>query len=145
MPEYDDDSVGYGSPPKRNQFKKGQSGNPHGRPKKADGIEDNLTWLFALPVRVRDTSEEVTMLQALVLRLRRLVADGDFQAIELMEKLIRLARKYNVIEPPQTRQYEDPRIVVARAIGLQMIDGQLCNEEGEPIPLSDEDDDAKFE
>lgn len=28
-----DDAVGYGRPPKHSQFKKGQSGNPRGRPK----------------------------------------------------------------------------------------------------------------
>ncbi len=28
----DDDDVGYGKPPKKTQFKKGQSGNPKGRP-----------------------------------------------------------------------------------------------------------------
>ena len=31
----DDDYVGFGRPPKRNQFKKGKSGNPNGRPRKA--------------------------------------------------------------------------------------------------------------
>ena len=37
---YDDanlERVGYGKPPKRNQFKKGQSGNPKGR-RKESGI-----------------------------------------------------------------------------------------------------------
>lgn len=31
-----DDSVGYGRPPKHSQFKKGQSGNPKGRKRKSD-------------------------------------------------------------------------------------------------------------
>ena len=30
----DDDNVGYGKPPKHTRFKKGQSGNPRGRPKR---------------------------------------------------------------------------------------------------------------
>jgi hypothetical protein len=32
---HDNDGVGYGRPPKQHQFKKGQSGNPRGRPKKS--------------------------------------------------------------------------------------------------------------
>lgn len=32
---FDDDRIGYKKPPKKTQFKKGKSGNPKGRPKKA--------------------------------------------------------------------------------------------------------------
>ncbi len=32
--DHDDEAVGYGRPPKARQFKKGQSGNPNGRPRK---------------------------------------------------------------------------------------------------------------
>ena len=32
----DDDYVGYGHPPKKHRFKKGNSGNPQGRPKKSN-------------------------------------------------------------------------------------------------------------
>ncbi len=34
------DKVGFKSPPKHSQFKKGRSGNPHGRPKKYDPIAE---------------------------------------------------------------------------------------------------------
>jgi hypothetical protein len=43
MENSDDDQVGYGKPPKRNQFKKGQSGNPSGRPKKPKSFERSMT------------------------------------------------------------------------------------------------------
>jgi hypothetical protein len=35
MHDNDNDGVGFGRPPKQHQFKKGQSGNPRGRPKKS--------------------------------------------------------------------------------------------------------------
>jgi hypothetical protein len=34
--------VGYGKPPRKNQFKPGQSGNPRGRPKGAKGLKAEL-------------------------------------------------------------------------------------------------------
>jgi hypothetical protein len=36
------DEVGYGKPPRKNQFKPGQSGNPRGRPKGAKGLKAEL-------------------------------------------------------------------------------------------------------
>jgi hypothetical protein len=44
MSEQDDTeySVGFMKPPRHTQFKPGQSGNPHGRPKKTDTVADVL-------------------------------------------------------------------------------------------------------
>jgi hypothetical protein len=38
----DNNEVGYGKPPKRTQFKPGQSGNPKGRPRKSTTFEDDV-------------------------------------------------------------------------------------------------------
>ena len=63
-------AVGYGKPPLRSQFKRGQSGNPRGRPKKSRNlrsiIEDAL--LTKITVREGDKTRIVSKLEGLVLR-----------------------------------------------------------------------------
>jgi hypothetical protein len=39
----DDSEVGYGKPPKQTRFKKGQSGNPRGRPKGSKSLNTLIT------------------------------------------------------------------------------------------------------
>ncbi len=45
-----DEGVGYGRPPKQHQFKKGQSGNPKGRPKKIITDQIQIAGLLEAPV-----------------------------------------------------------------------------------------------
>lgn len=50
----EDYEVGYGKPPKRSQFKKGQSGNPEGRPKETKNLKTDLADELGETVTVRD-------------------------------------------------------------------------------------------
>ena len=63
-------AVGYRKPPLKSQFKKGQSGNPRGRPKKSKNlrtiIQDAL--LTKITVREGEKTRIVSKLEALVLR-----------------------------------------------------------------------------
>ncbi|MFA5121117.1 DUF5681 domain-containing protein [Zavarzinia sp.] len=47
-----DDRVGYGKPPRHSQFQKGRSGNPRGRPRKAQGDGAELQTLLNAPVKI---------------------------------------------------------------------------------------------
>lgn len=38
----DSDKVGYGRPPRKTRFKKGQSGNPRGRPRRMEPVDPSL-------------------------------------------------------------------------------------------------------
>lgn len=68
MSEQDQDyDVGYGKPPKSGQFKKGQSGNPKGRPKGAKGVKASLKRELESSITVRERGREVKLSKAEVL------------------------------------------------------------------------------
>ncbi|MBI1218207.1 MAG: hypothetical protein GC186_06625 [Rhodobacteraceae bacterium] len=60
--------VGYGRPPKATRFKPGQSGNPRGRPKEANGLGDVLRKrLYAkYPVQENGRPKRLTLLEVIL-------------------------------------------------------------------------------
>jgi hypothetical protein len=83
-----EDPVGYKKPPKHHQFKKGQSGNPQGRPKGhrnfATDVQEELQEL----IRVTEGQQvhTITKQRALVKRTMEQALKGDLRAIEVMTK-----------------------------------------------------------
>lgn len=49
----DENRVGYGNPPKKNRWKKGQSGNPKGRPKTHMDIMKDAAEILSEPVKAQ--------------------------------------------------------------------------------------------
>jgi Family of unknown function (DUF5681) len=83
--------VGYGRPPVNTQFKKGQSGNPKGRPKGSF----NVSTLFMKTLREKVVINEngqrkkVTKLEAALKQLVNKAASGDLRAINQLAELAR--------------------------------------------------------
>ncbi|MBR1276090.1 DUF5681 domain-containing protein [Bradyrhizobium sp. AUGA SZCCT0283] len=82
LPSRDDDSVGYGRPPRAHQFKPGQSGNPKGRPK---GRKNEATMLDELlfqriPVRQGGRELRMTVIEAIFRRLAEDSLKGNIKA-----------------------------------------------------------------
>ena len=59
-------------------FKKGQSGNPNGRPKKLPGIDDLLADVLG------EEKEGVSAAKAILMKLRQKAASGDVRAAEIL-------------------------------------------------------------
>lgn len=57
----DDYEVGYGKPPKKNQFQPGQSGNPDGRKKGSKSHQTRLKEMFDEPITLTINGQQKTM------------------------------------------------------------------------------------
>ena len=80
--------VGYMNPPKHTRFKKGQSGNPRGRPRKREDLNTELHRVLNRKVRVKDNDQKLPIRDALMWKLRDLALQGDKQAMALQRRII---------------------------------------------------------
>lgn len=89
-----DEDTGYGKPPRDKRFKKGQSGNPKGRPKGRRNFSTDVKDTLEAPVQLKEKGRRKTVStqQAALLRLREKALSGDARALNL---LLELARNYN--------------------------------------------------
>ncbi len=78
--------VGYGKPPRHSQFKRGQSGNPHGRPKGAKGFDASLARELETKISVTEGGARKTMTkaEAAAKRLVEKALKGDMPAIRYL-------------------------------------------------------------
>lgn len=82
----DDYEVGYAKPPKATRFRKGQSGNPGGRPKGARGFAASIKRELESKVTVREGSNavQISKAQAMAKRLSEKALKGDMQALKIL-------------------------------------------------------------
>lgn len=95
-PDYE---VGYGRPPRQTRFKKGQSGNPKGRPKTRGGAEVDLADLRTGLVTIMQDGKARQM-PAKEVELRKILAKaikGDMRSIKY---LLGQFEKYRVVRAP---------------------------------------------
>ena len=88
MTERKTNDVGYMNPPEHTRFKKGQSGNPRGRPRKRDDLNTVLQRVLNRKVRVKDNDRKLPIREALIWKLRELALQGDKQALALQRRII---------------------------------------------------------
>lgn len=97
-------AVGYGRPPVATQFKKGQSGNPRGRPPKAAGHRAIAARVLGEKQRLANQPKGVRVLfQALeivVMTLKQVAAGGHAQAAALYMKV---SDRFGRVDPEERK------------------------------------------
>lgn len=86
--------VGYKKPPRQTQFRKGQSGNPKGRPKGTPNFKTDVQALLKKPIRLNKNgrTETVSTQQGLLLRLGDSALKGNARALS---QALTLAASHN--------------------------------------------------
>lgn len=86
----DDYEVGYGRPPKTHQFKKGQSGNPRGRPKGTRNLKTDLMDELGEEITLTEggKARRLSKQRALVKSLVTRAIKGDGRAVNALLNLM---------------------------------------------------------
>src|SRR5437868_3953628 len=86
-----DYAVGYGKPPRHTRFRKGQSGNPRGRPKEAKNLATLLKEALNEPVVVAENGRrrKITMRQAIIKQLVKRSASADLRSMKILLDMVR--------------------------------------------------------
>jgi hypothetical protein len=130
MTDAEDDKayeVGYRRPPKHSQFKKGQSGNPAGRPKGSRQLDPAriLTKVVTERMLIREGGVErrVTRLEVALIQLANKAASGDLKALTT---LLKTATALGLITA-------DAGLVAGRDYGVLVVPQPLSPEEWDRV------------
>ena len=117
-----DYEVGYGKPPKHSQFKKGESGNPNGRPKGTKNLKTDLEEELReqMVIREGDRVMRVSKQRAIVKSLIAKTVKGDTRAaatvLNMMMRLLDLDGADEAEQPLSREEREALAIIEARLL-----------------------------
>jgi hypothetical protein len=107
--------VGYANPPEHTRFKKGQSGNPRGRPKGTLNMATVLERALRERVIINENGKRktITKMEAALKQLTNKAASGELKALQLLAALVRSAEERGKQEgvPDSTLDEADEKVV----------------------------------
>ena len=123
----DDYETGYGQPPKHTRYKKGQSGNPKGRPKGTKNLETDLLEELGEMILVREgnRSVRISKQRAMIKNLTMKALKGDTRATEIILKRLLL-----ILEKKEPDQTEDDLSAEDNAILNEAMNARIASDGG---------------
>jgi hypothetical protein len=109
-----DYQVGYGKPPRHTRFKRGQSGNPRGRPRGSKNLPTLLTEALNKRVIVAENEgrRKVTKREAIITQLVNRSAKADLRAIKILLDIIQdIERRTEPTSPETSFGLADQKVI----------------------------------
>jgi len=102
-----DYEVGYGKPPHRTRFQKGQSGNPRGRCSGSKNLSSLLSEALNEPVVVAENGgrRKISKRRAIIKQLVNQSAKGDWRAAKLLLDILRDIEGRSEANSPETASF----------------------------------------
>ena len=99
--------IGYGKPPKNTRFKKGQSGNPRGRPGGSKNLKTLLSEALNEPVIITENGRrrKITKREAIVREVVNCSATPDLRAVKIVFDLLRDIEAQTEPASPETSAF----------------------------------------
>jgi len=131
--ELDTERVGYGKPPKLTRFRKGESGNPKGRPKGTLNMATVLARTLREKVIINENGQRksLTKLEAAVKQLVNKAASGDLRALRHLADLVASAEERMTQTPGATTTLNEDDQKVVQGILERFGNGTIGGEEDE--------------
>jgi len=101
--------IGYRKPPKDNQFKKGSSGNPKGRPKGSKNFVTLLDKELAQTIVVTENGKKkkLSRMQAMVKRIVAGALQGDQRSLLTLVEIMRKTGSFERVEAAESLLPDD--------------------------------------
>ena len=141
----DDDSVGYGRPPKHTRWKRGQSGNPSGKRKRDETIFEKLSRIAREDIPVTQNGSQTVMPadEAMLRTARHMAIKGDMRALKLMlDHLGKIGGGASAV-PDLVSSVADIEVLRSHADWIGMVEQATAESRAADGTGSDEADDAE--